>query len=539
MFINLLKKPFLANLLYALIISFLLMLADITYGLSNPHFAFQFTQKELINKLLLVILLVSIIPKRKHRLIIFLFMTLASFLQYTYFEYFGKNINAIDFYLMQGNMQEIFDAFGGMIQIVLVPFFIVLFLYIAIYWIDLKLSTRVYHYKRGLMVFFVVILILFAQVFYLTNMREGKISHSESKFIYPTTNRHSSRNYFTSLNYFLFGILPKKLFNHKAEFPLLNKPQLIQKDLNRTIILVIGESLRFDKLSLENNKLTPRLQALKKDKNFFFKKVYSGGTMTKVSVSTLINRLKYPGGLIQVNQENNCLFKLAKENEFSTYFLSGQSTKHLQIIRDMMCPKYIDKLIDRDAFDQYMKPTGFDEDLQTLLEKLNIVGSKSLIVLQHRGSHVPYDKQYPKEFDKYTPYENTALYTDNSLSNLIDFVKTKATNETYLFYVSDHGELLGEGGKNGHGHLMKEVYEVPFIMVTNTDNKALKNQFKYIKNHFDISNVILSLLGYQAELAKNEEREITILNADLDGFSGYGVIKVKDGIESKIEFKKY
>jgi glucan phosphoethanolaminetransferase (alkaline phosphatase superfamily) len=258
-----------------------------------------------------------------------------------------------------------------------------------------------------------------------------------------------------------------------------------------------------------------------------------------VSVSTLINRLKYPNGLPQISQEDNCLFKLAKENNFSTYFLSGQTTSHLQIIRDLMCPKYIDKLVDRNDFPVYIKPKGYDEDLQTLIEKMNLLEEKHLIVLQQRGSHSPYAKQYPKEYDKHTPYENTALYTDNSLYKLIKYVKENSKSETFLFYVSDHGELLGENGKKGHGHLSKEVYEVPFLMYTNSKNEKLKEQFKHTKNHYDISNYVLSLLGYKAELIKEEDRRLYILNADLDGFSGYGTIDINSSVESRIEIKRY
>ena len=122
---------------------------------------------------------------------------------------------------------------------------------------------------------------------------------------------------------------------------------------------------------------------------------------------------------------------------------------------------------------------------------------------------------------------------------MIEYIKESAKNETFVFYVSDHGELLGENGKKGHGHLVKEVYEVPFLMYTNSQNSKLKEQFKHVKNHYDVSNYVLSLLGYKAELIKEEDRRLYILNADLDGFSGYGVIDINNSIESKIELKRY
>jgi len=526
-------------LLYGILFSTIFLSMDWLYALNNEYFIFEFTSKEFFNKMALLGLLISLISKLKVRMIIYILILLASFAQYVHFAYFGKNISGIEFYLLGTNLHETIEVFSTMLQIIWMPLLLVFVAFIFLFFLDRYIAVRTFKYKHGLKILLLGVFILNIKVFYLTNIKVGKLKHHESKLIYPLTNRHSSRNFFISANYFLFGILPKKISHKGADFPILKKPESEDNKTNRTVILVIGESLRYDTFSLYDNKLTPKLQSLKEDKNFFYKKVYSGGTMTKVSVSTLINRLKYPSGLKQISEEDNCLFKLAKENHYSTYFLSAQTGYHLQIIHDLVCPKYIDKLINRDDFNDYIIPRGYDEDLQTLMQKLDILKKKNFIVLQHRGSHSPYEKQYPKEFDRYSSYENTALYTDNSLYKLINYVKDNAKNETFIFYVSDHGELLGENGKKGHGHLVKEVYEVPFLMYTNSKDNGLKAQFKHVKNHYDISNYILSLLGYKADLIKDEDRRLFILNADLDGFSGYGVIDINNSIESKIEIKRY
>jgi glucan phosphoethanolaminetransferase (alkaline phosphatase superfamily) len=526
-------------LIYSVLFALILSLMDNVYAMYSEYFLFEFTFKEFFNKLLLLGLVISIIPKYSIRIILYLLILLSSFVQYVHFDYFGKSVGGIEFYLLGTNLHETLEVFSTMLEMVMLPLIIVLVAFILLTIIDRYVAVWGFKYKHGFAVILIGVLVINLQMYYMTNVKEGKLKHHQSKLLYPIVNRHSSRNLFVSANYFFFGILPKKLSNNMADFPTLEKPTLLENDTNRTIILVIGESLRYDVFSLDNNELTLKLQSLKEDKNFFFKKVYSGGTMTKVSVSTLINRLKYPNGLRQISQEDNCLFKLAKENDFSTYFLSGQTTYHLQIIRDLVCPKYIDKLIDRNDFTAYIKPKGYDEDLQTLMDKMNLLKEKNFIVLQQRGSHSPYEKQYPKEYDKYSPYENTALYTDNSLYNLIKYVKENSKSETFLFYVSDHGELLGENGKKGHGHLVKEVYEVPFLMYTNSKDSTIKEQFKHVRNHYDISNYILSLLGYKADLIKDKDRSIYILNADLDGFSGYGIIDINKSIESAIKIKRY
>jgi len=524
---------------YALSISFIFLLLDEIYSYYNDYFIFHFTSKELFNKMGLLIFVVSFFKNIKLRMGLYAILLLFSFFQYVHFSYFGTNISGIEFYLFATNIDETFETLNSVLSIISIPLSLVIIGFMVIYFIDRFFSSYLYSFKYNIFIFILGFIYLFSNIFYLTNLHKGKLKHSDSKRIYPLTNRDSARNFFVSFNYFIAGILPQKLFFSNRSFPILPKPILLNRDINRTIIFVIGESLRYDKFRLDNNKLTPKLQSLTEDKNFFFKKVYSGGTMTKVSVSTLINRLKYPQGLSQISKEDNCLFKLAKENGFSTRLISAQNDFHMQMLRDMVCPKYIDTFLTRDNFKNYIKPTGYDEDLESLVKKEKLLHSNTFLVLHQRGSHSPYEEEYPQSYNNYSSYENTALYNDTQLYNLINYVKQNSKGEFFIFYVSDHGELLGEYGKKGHGHLVKEVYEVPFLMYTNSKNQALREQFKYVRNHYDISNYLLSLLGYKADLIKDEDRSIYILNADLDGFSGYGVIDINNSIESKLELKKY
>ena len=533
------KKSILYSVLYALIIALVFLIMDKLYSINNEYYLFEFTGREFLNKMFLLTLLISVIPEKKVRLLIYINMLLFSFIQFVHFEYFGKNISGIEFYLFATNIGETLETLNSMLGMIFIPSMIVLFTFFIIYGVDSKFNNHMFKYKHGLHIFLVVILIMLGKVFYISNIKVGKLVSAHSKEIYPVVNRHSSRNFFVSANYFFTGILPKKIFGKDQNFPTLDKPQMIQNDINRTVILIVGESLRYDYFALENNKLTPKLQSLKDNDGFYFKKVYSGGTMTKVSFSVLVNRLKYPEGLVQVNREDNCIFKLAKENNIKTSFISAQNNQQLQMIRDMMCPKYIDEFISRSDFGNYIVPTGYDEDLQRMLSKLKSLNDNNLIVMQQRGSHSPYESRFPKHFDKYSAYENSVLYTDNTIYNLIDYIEKESENqEVFMFFVSDHGELLGENGKKGHGDLEQKVYEVPFLMYTNSKSKDTDKIFNNIKNHYDISNYIIDLLGYKADLPTGDDREIYIMNSDLEGFSGYGKIKIINGIESNIEINR-
>jgi lipid A ethanolaminephosphotransferase len=94
-----------------------------------------------------------------------------------------------------------------------------------------------------------------------------------------------------------------------------------------------------------------------------------------------------------------------------------------------------------------------------------------LIVLHQMGSHGPaYYKRYPEAFRVFTPtcessqldecsqeeisnaYDNTIVYTDHFLAEVISLLKNNDEHfETAMFYASDHGESLGEGGVYLHG----------------------------------------------------------------------------------------
>ena len=113
---------------------------------------------------------------------------------------------------------------------------------------------------------------------------------------------------------------------------------------------------------------------------------------------------------------------------------------------------------------------------QVLLNKLdealaNAEQKDTVIALHIIGSHGPtYYLRYPPEHRKFTPdcprsdiqnctaealmntYDNTILYTDYILSQVVNKLKQQQEKfDTAMFYLSDHGESLGEKGMYLHG----------------------------------------------------------------------------------------
>jgi len=111
-----------------------------------------------------------------------------------------------------------------------------------------------------------------------------------------------------------------------------------------------------------------------------------------------------------------------------------------------------------------------------------------LVVLHTMGSHGPaYHKRYPEAFEVFTPacltnqlnecsdkqinnaYDNTIVYADYVMAKTLELLKNNASDrDTAMFYISDHGESLGEKGVYLHGmpYFMapQEQIHVPAIM---------------------------------------------------------------------------
>jgi lipid A ethanolaminephosphotransferase len=124
--------------------------------------------------------------------------------------------------------------------------------------------------------------------------------------------------------------------------------------------------------------------------------------------------------------------------------------------------------------------------LKHLQDKAQTITGNTVIVLHQIGSHGPsYWLRYPKEGETFAPacqtpeltecsseeivnaYDNTIAYTDRFLAEVIDLLDRQTGVIPAMFYVSDHGESLGEGGLYLHGtpYFMAPDYQTHVPMV--------------------------------------------------------------------------
>lgn len=160
--------------------------------------------------------------------------------------------------------------------------------------------------------------------------------------------------------------------------------------------------------------------------------------------------------------------------------------------------------------------------LAGLTERINASKkNKIFIVLHTAGSHGPtYFQKYPADFEKFKPvcttvaikectqeellnaYDNTIVYTDHFLSEVIGVLKQFPKVPSTMIYLSDHGESLGEYGLYLHGTpyaiAPDEQKRIPFI-VWESDAflraKAFSSPFVKPLATYGQNNIFHSVLG--------------------------------------------
>lgn len=235
----------------------------------------------------------------------------------------------------------------------------------------------------------------------------------------------------------------------------------------KLVILVVGEAVRADHFSL-NPYVRETTPLLKKEDVINFAQFTSSGTETAVSVpcmfscygrevydrdiaqhtENVLDVLKHAGANILWRDNNSDSKGVAVRVEYEDYKTSQKNT----ICEDGEC-----------------RDEGMLVGLQ---EYINAHPTGDIVIVLHQmGNHGPaYYKRYPKAFEKYTPvcktnqleqcsqaeitnaYDNAILYTDYFLSKVIGLLKDNDKQfGTAMFYLSDHGESLGEKGLYLHG----------------------------------------------------------------------------------------
>jgi lipid A ethanolaminephosphotransferase len=248
-------------------------------------------------------------------------------------------------------------------------------------------------------------------------------------------------------------------------------------------ILVVGETARAANFSLNgySRKTNPNLE---KRNIINFTNVSSCGTSTAVSVPCMFSKFERTDYSSSKSKEFEGLLDILVRVGVSVLWRENNSgCKGVcdRVPTDQLSNMKYERLCNnKECFDEIL--------LHKLDERIEGLGQNVFIVLHQKGSHGPaYYQRYPQNFEQFTPvcetnqlqnctqqeiinaYDNTLLYTDHFLNEVIEFLTYQSQfYNTSMIYLSDHGESLGENNIYLHGVpysiAPKEQTHIPFLM---------------------------------------------------------------------------
>jgi len=368
------------------------------------------------------------------------------------------------------------------------------------------------------LVIMVLVLISFGN-FYASFIRQHKLLRYYTN---PTHYIYSTGKYING--FFKSASLPLKPIALDIKIP----PTDIHREL---IILVVGEAARADRFSLngysrETNPLLKKLDVMS------FSHFLSCGTSTAYSLPcmfSIYNRSEYSHAKA-LNTENVLdILQRAGVNVLWRDNNSDSKGVALRVPYERFKAPHQNTICDETE----CRDEGMLVGLQSYINEHK--QGDILIVLHQMGNHGPsYYKRYPPAFEKFTPacqsnqletcskkeidnaYDNAILYTDYFLSKVIELLKNNDKQfETSMFYVSDHGESLGENGLYLHGlpyFLAPDVQKHVAAIMWFGDNfdedevnvKLLKQKLNNKYSHDNLFHTILGFMEVETSVYDNK-----------------------------------
>ncbi|HEG2581752.1 TPA: phosphoethanolamine--lipid A transferase [Campylobacter lari] len=412
---------------------------------------------------------------------------------------------------VQTDQKEVFDLINFNI------FIYIFFTFVIPTFLIIKTKIEYYSIKKHLMIKFSTLIVALIVAFGLV----GIFSKSIVPFLrtYNKVRVYNTPFYqiYSAIKYIKLEVIPQK------ELQNIALDAKMEKDLNKTMVLIIGETARASNYSLGGYKTNDTNFYTKNEPNLvYFNNVSSCGTATAKSLPCMFSRHKKTTFNNSFYEEN--VLDILQRVGVKSIWLGNNSGGCKG-----NCDRIEHNLISKD----------YDESLIELVkEQLQNPSSSKIIVVHLQGSHGPtYYKRYPDKFKKFIPtcdtnelqkcsqkelintYDNTLLYTDFIIKTLIDLLQKSPLKNASLLYISDHGESLGENGIYLHGMpyfiAPKEQTHIPMIFWSK-DGKL--SQDLQSKKNYKLSqdNLFSSLLGYFGVNSKEYEANYDIFSKNLE-----------------------
>jgi lipid A ethanolaminephosphotransferase len=302
-----------------------------------------------------------------------------------------------------------------------------------------------------------------------------------------------------------------------------------KENKQRLLVLVLGETARVDRFSLNGYKRQTN-PMLEKEEVVSFQNMTSCGTDTSLSVPCMFSSLDRSNYSHSKGKNMSNVLDIVSHSGVEVLWLDNNSDS--KGVADRVTFKDyrltgVNPICDIECRDEGML-AGLQDFIDTNLDK------DMLVVLHTMGSHGPaYYKRYPDSFEVFLPacqtnqlnecndeeinnaYDNTIVYTDYVLSKLIAVLENNTkVDESAMFYVSDHGESLGENGLYLHGmpYLIApdEQKKVAALMWFNEglsqslDIDAIKEKIEVPLSHDNLFHTLLGFMNIETEVYQQD-----------------------------------
>lgn len=410
---------------------------------------------------------------------------------------------AIDLSMLENTLNTDPTEVRGLLSFQMIPyiFFLIILPSIGIYFVDIHFKPNGKYLIESLVAFAGSFILALALLYAQFNPIHRAGNMSRKYIVYQLTPVNHMQSIIGLIQYRI-----QDLFPGKADEPIFVTANATQFDEDLIIVLVVGESAR--------------------QKNF---NLYGYNREKTTPILSNVEDLHALNGIAKYGSTLYALPHILKKQDVSIATISAAAGIHTA------CYSHFSLYDNCGTVDQIRVSNCkygddcYDEDVIPLLKK-NLStyenGQRFIVLHLGGGSHGPnYQKRIPEDYYRFQPlcddadvinectenelynsYDNTILYTDYVLGNIIK--ELDESNAPYVFiYISDHGESLMEEGRVFHGMppgipLPPEQKQVP-LLVKSSIPLTILDRDEYPQPH--VFDSVLDLLSIETNISDKSD----------------------------------
>lgn len=305
-----------------------------------------------------------------------------------------------------------------------------------------------------------------------------------------------------------------------------------------SVLIVMGESLNPDHLQITGGArdTTPLLNELfaRYRGRGAAGRILTSGVSTRVALPMFLNVVREPDHPAAHRRSPANLFRVARSQGLQTAFLSVQEMGGLSSV------------IGRESLDRWMDALGDplpgglpDDDLSGRVARSGVDWAKPFFaVLNTRSAHIPYKANFPPGFARFSSepvptklqqtvneYDDAVRWFDAKVAPVIEQILAASSGQVLVVLTSDHGEVVGNGGRFGHNMFLPDVFQVPLVWFLKEADPALARSMSRscMINQYELGQRLLEVLGFRLENPNESQPEAGVywVNGNqLDGANG-------------------